>query len=90
MEQVQDHCRAFTKGEASGSGQSEGLADEESEPVIGRCGRYFSLEMGWSMVSISSLIIFMICCLFCLFFFLIILHLWAFILLSDAVWNMLM
>jgi len=46
--EVQDHCRAFTKGEASGSGQSEGLADEESEPVIGRCGRYISLEMGRS------------------------------------------
>nr|KYP59888.1 hypothetical protein KK1_015330 [Cajanus cajan] len=39
MEQVQDHCRTSIKGEASGSGQSEGLADEESEPVIGRCGR---------------------------------------------------
>ncbi|QCD95325.1 P-loop containing nucleoside triphosphate hydrolase [Vigna unguiculata] len=48
MEQVQDHCKAFTKGEASGSGQSEGLADEESEPVIARCGRYISLEMGRS------------------------------------------
>ncbi|XP_014499546.1 uncharacterized protein LOC106760644 [Vigna radiata var. radiata] len=48
MEQVQDHCRVFTKGEASGSGQSEGLADEESEPVIARCGRYISLEMGRS------------------------------------------
>ncbi|KAK7401458.1 hypothetical protein VNO78_12964 [Psophocarpus tetragonolobus] len=48
VEQVQDHCRTFIKGEASGSGQSEGLADEESEPVIGRCGRYISLEMGRS------------------------------------------
>jgi len=48
VEQVQDHCRVFTKGEASGSGQSEGLADEESEPVIGRCGRYISLEIGRS------------------------------------------
>ncbi|XP_027368877.1 uncharacterized protein LOC113874863 [Abrus precatorius] len=47
-QQVQDHCRPFIKGEASGSGQSEGLADEESEPVMGRCGRYISLEMGRS------------------------------------------
>lgn len=38
------------KGEASGSEQSEGLADEESEPVsvVGRGGRYISLEIGRS------------------------------------------
>ncbi|KAI4307532.1 hypothetical protein L6164_030708 [Bauhinia variegata] len=35
------------KGETSSSGQSEGLADEESEPVMmSREGRYISLEMG--------------------------------------------
>ncbi|KAK7259859.1 hypothetical protein RIF29_25474 [Crotalaria pallida] len=45
LEQVQDHC---VKGEASGSGQSEGLADEESEMVISKGGRYISLEMGKS------------------------------------------
>ncbi|CAK8564748.1 unnamed protein product [Lathyrus sativus] len=42
IEQVQDHCRA------SGSGQSEGLADEESETTVGKGGggRYISLEIG--------------------------------------------
>ncbi|OIW20931.1 hypothetical protein TanjilG_25738 [Lupinus angustifolius] len=45
LEQVQDHCM---KGEASGSGQSEGLGDEESEMVIRKGGRYISLEMGKS------------------------------------------
>ncbi|XP_057453836.1 uncharacterized protein LOC130745546 [Lotus japonicus] len=44
--QVQDHCRTVLKGEACGSGQSEGLADEESEPVISKGGRYISLEIG--------------------------------------------
>ncbi|KAL5078417.1 hypothetical protein RYX36_017401, partial [Vicia faba] len=41
-QQVQDHCRA------SGSGQSEGLADEESETTVGKGGggRYISLEIG--------------------------------------------
>lgn len=41
-QQVQDHCRA------SGSGQSEGLADEESETTVGKGGggRYISLELG--------------------------------------------
>ncbi|KAL1357894.1 uncharacterized protein [Arachis hypogaea] len=48
VEQVQDHCMPFIKGEASGSGQSEGLADEESEPVMRKGRRYISLEMGKS------------------------------------------
>ncbi|GAU16366.1 hypothetical protein TSUD_117150 [Trifolium subterraneum] len=41
-QQVQDHYRA------SGSGQSEGLADEESESTVGKGGggRYISLEIG--------------------------------------------
>ncbi|XP_004499684.1 uncharacterized protein [Cicer arietinum] len=47
VEQVQDHCRTLIKGEASGSGQSEGLADEESEYVIEKGGgRFISLEIG--------------------------------------------
>lgn len=48
LEQVHDHCAAVMKGEASGSGQSEGLADEESELVISKGGRYISLEIGKS------------------------------------------
>ncbi|KAI9095019.1 hypothetical protein K1719_026483 [Acacia pycnantha] len=39
----QDHSTAIIKGEASG--QSEGLADEESDHVNSRGGRFISLEM---------------------------------------------
>lgn len=38
-----DHCAAIIKGEASG--QSEGLADEESDNVDSRGRRFISLEM---------------------------------------------
>ncbi|KAL4618327.1 hypothetical protein ACB092_06G002100 [Castanea dentata] len=45
--QEQDCSLQATKG-GEASGQSEGLADEESDVVISRGGRYISLEMGKS------------------------------------------